>query len=128
MDGPPLAVPRRPHQSGRPCSLWSTSSVFCSTDKVTFANGQAQDVGFASPILYGIAANATAYAASFNNVTVGNNDIYGLDDGLVFPARKGYNMATGLGSPSSPARAVAPAWPFTCASTGQTSTRPRFQT
>ena len=43
------------------------------------------DAGFASPILYGIAANATAYAASFNNVTSGNNDVYGLDNGLFVP-------------------------------------------
>jgi subtilase family serine protease len=74
-------------------------SSYCSTDLVTFATGKVQDTGFASPILYGIAANPRAYAASFNNVTSGNNDIYGLDNGLVFPARAGYNMASGLGSP-----------------------------
>ena len=57
------------------------------------------DVGFASPILYGIAANPTAYAASFNDITTGDNDNYGLDSGLVFAARTGYDMASGLGSP-----------------------------
>ena len=75
------------------------ASKFCTADTVTFAHGKAPDAGFASPILYGIAANATAYAASFNNVSTGNNDLYGLDNGLVFPARKGYSMASGLGSP-----------------------------
>ena len=75
------------------------ASRFCSADLVTFANGKVQDAGFASPILYGVAANATAYAASFNNITVGNNDVYGLDNGLVFPAHAGYSMASGLGSP-----------------------------
>jgi hypothetical protein len=71
------------------------ASSSCSSDKV---NG-VQDVGFASPILYGIADNAAAYAASFNDITSGNNDVYGLDNGLVFPARTGYDMASGLGSP-----------------------------
>ncbi len=74
-------------------------SSYCSSDLVTFASGSAQDAGFASSILYGIAASPRAYAASFNNVTSGNNDIYGLDNGLTFPARAGYNMASGLGSP-----------------------------
>ena len=75
------------------------ASKFCTADTVSFANGKVTDAGFASPILYGIANSATAYAASFNNVTVGDNDLYGLDNGLVFPARTGYNMASGLGSP-----------------------------
>ena len=74
-------------------------SSYCSTDLVTFATGKVQDAGFASPLLYGIAANAKAYAASFNNIISGNNDVYGLDNGLVFPAHTGYNMASGLGSP-----------------------------
>ena len=71
------------------------SSSSCSGDIV---NG-AQDVGFASPILYGIAASPSAYAASFNDITSGNNDIYGLDNGLSYPARTGYDMASGLGTP-----------------------------
>jgi hypothetical protein len=79
------------------------ASPSCSADLVTFSTGngtaKVPDAGFASPLLYGTAANPKAYAASFNNVTVGNNDVYGLDNGLVFPARAGYNMASGLGSP-----------------------------
>ena len=71
------------------------ASPTCSADKI---NG-VQDVGFASPILYGIAADPTAYARSFNDIVSGNNDAYGLDNGLLFPARPGYNMASGLGSP-----------------------------
>ncbi len=71
------------------------ASAFCTGEKI---NGVA-DAGFASPILYGIAASPTAYAASFNDITTGNNDVFGLDNGLVFPARKGYDMASGLGSP-----------------------------
>jgi pro-kumamolisin-like protein/IPT/TIG domain-containing protein/List-Bact-rpt repeat protein len=54
-------------------------------------------VGFVSPLLYSVAANPTAYAASFNDVTAGNNDAYGASG--LFPATTGYDMATGLGSP-----------------------------
>ena len=39
------------------------------------------------------------YAASFTDVTTGNNDIYDLDGGQVFPATTGYDLASGLGSP-----------------------------
>ncbi len=56
-------------------------------------------VGFASPLLYDVASNPADYAASFNDITAGNNDIYGLDNGQVFPATTGYDLASGLGSP-----------------------------
>ncbi|MHB1988544.1 MAG: protease pro-enzyme activation domain-containing protein [Acidimicrobiales bacterium] len=56
-------------------------------------------VGFVSPLLYAVASNPTSYAASFNDITRGNNDIYGLANGAVFPATTGYDMASGLGSP-----------------------------
>jgi hypothetical protein len=77
------------------------ASPGCAADTIAFGGGEGSvpDVGFVSPILYGIAANPTAYAASFNDITVGNNDQYGLDNGLVFPAHAGYDMASGLGSP-----------------------------
>jgi hypothetical protein len=81
--------------------IWAASLVLVnasSTCKADVVHG-VQDAGFASPILYGIAANPVAYAASFNDVVSGNNDQYGLDSGLVFPARAGYDMASGLGSP-----------------------------
>jgi hypothetical protein len=71
------------------------ASPTCSADRV---NG-VPDVGFASPILYGIAANPAAYAASFNDIVSGNNDDFGVDEGLVFPAHVGFDMASGLGSP-----------------------------
>jgi hypothetical protein len=59
----------------------------------------AAGVGFAPPLLYAIASDPSAYAASFNDVSEGNNDQYGLDDGHVFAARKGFDLASGLGSP-----------------------------
>ncbi len=56
-------------------------------------------VGFAAPLLYGVASSPAQYAASFNDVTEGENDIYNLDGGLLYPATPGYDLATGLGSP-----------------------------
>jgi len=56
-------------------------------------------VGFASPLLYAVASDPGAYDASFNDITTGNNDVYGIDNGLVFPATTGYDLASGLGSP-----------------------------
>jgi subtilase family serine protease len=57
------------------------------------------DIGFASPLLYAVAENSTEYAESFHDITVGNNDVYGFDNGAAFPARTGYDLASGLGSP-----------------------------
>ncbi len=56
-------------------------------------------IGLATPLLYAVASNPTEYAASFHDITVGNNDVYGFQSGTVFPARTGYDMASGLGSP-----------------------------
>ncbi len=56
-------------------------------------------VGFADPLLYAVASVPSEYPASFNDVTKGNNDIYALDNGLVFPTTSGYDLASGLGSP-----------------------------
>jgi hypothetical protein len=55
-------------------------------------------LGFVNPKLYAIASNATEYKASFNDITVGDNDTFG-DAGGLYPATKGYDLATGLGSP-----------------------------
>jgi hypothetical protein len=56
-------------------------------------------VGFVNPLLYAVASNPAEYAASFNDVAAGNNDVYDLAGGQVFPARAGYDLASGLGSP-----------------------------
>jgi hypothetical protein len=70
------------------------ASASCQDNPAT-TNG----VGFVNPLLYGVASSPAADKASFTDVTAGNNDIYGLDNGLVFPATKGYDLASGLGSP-----------------------------
>jgi hypothetical protein len=56
-------------------------------------------VGFVSPLLYAVASSPGDYGASFNDITTGNNDVYGIDNGKVFPATTGYDMGSGLGSP-----------------------------
>lgn len=55
-------------------------------------------VGFVPPKLYDIASDPAEYAASFNDITIGNNDNFGAADGT-YPATTGFDMATGLGSP-----------------------------
>jgi hypothetical protein len=59
----------------------------------------ARGVGFASPLLYAVASDPSQYAASFHDITTGDNDLYDLSDGQVFPATTGDDLATGLGSP-----------------------------
>ena len=49
----------------------------------------ARGVGFVSPLLYDVASQPAEYAASFNDITSGNNDVYGLDNGLGVPATPG---------------------------------------
>lgn len=51
-------------------------------------------IGFINPPLYGSAAHI--YSSAFNDVTAGNNNIFG--QGL-YTAGPGYDMASGLGSP-----------------------------
>lgn len=86
--------------------IWSAmltlvnGSQTCSTNKVGFAGGEnVPDAGFANPLLYAVASSPTSYAASFNDVTSGNNDVFDIDNGAVFRATAGYDMASGLGSP-----------------------------
>ena len=68
------------------------ASATCQSNPAT-QNG----VGFLNPLLYSVASNPTAYAASFNDIKVGNNDAYG--DSNLFHATSGYDMASGLGTP-----------------------------
>jgi hypothetical protein len=95
------------------------ASATCAAQSAT-ANG----VGFVSPLLYAVASIPSQYAASFNDVTVGNNDIYGLDNGLVFPATKGYDLTTGLGSPRLTGPGDTPGLAFYLCSAGSQANRP----
>jgi subtilase family serine protease len=53
-------------------------------------------IGFINPKLYAIGANAGKYAADFHDITSGNNDFFGPG----FPAKTGYDLPTGLGTPN----------------------------
>jgi hypothetical protein len=80
--------------------IWAGMLALADASPTCRANpATASGVGFVPPLLYAIASEPTAYAASFNDITEGNIDQYGLDDGKVFPARPGYDLASGLGSP-----------------------------
>jgi subtilase family serine protease len=60
-------------------------------------------VGFANPALY--RAAGSAYGSDFHDVTSGNNDLSGTNDGR-YPAGSGFDMATGLGTPIGPGLAT----------------------
>ncbi len=70
------------------------ASPACSAHPATVAG-----VGFAGPLLYAVASDPSSYAASFNDIASGSNDLFGLGGGPLFGARSGYDLASGLGSP-----------------------------
>jgi subtilase family serine protease len=55
-------------------------------------------IGFANPALYALAS--ADYHRYFHDVTTGNNDLTGSHGGT-YPAKAGYDMASGLGSPDA---------------------------
>lgn len=56
-------------------------------------------VGFAAPLLYGVAGTSTTYHGGFTDITAGNNDMFNANRGN-YAATVGYDLATGLGSPN----------------------------
>ena len=95
------------------------ASATCAAQSAT-----ADGLGFVSPLLYSVASVPSQYAASFNDITVGNNDIYGFDNGRVFPATKGYDLSTGLGSPRLTGPGDTPGLAFYLCSAGSPANRP----
>jgi hypothetical protein len=80
--------------------IWAAMLALADASPTCRANAAtASGVGFVSPLLYAIASSPTAYAASFDDITEGDNDVYGLDGGKTFAATNGYDPASGLGSP-----------------------------
>ncbi len=80
--------------------IWAGMLALADASPTCLENPATADgVGFVSPLLYAIASDPASYAASFNDITEGNIDQYGLDEGKVFPARPGFDLASGLGSP-----------------------------
>ncbi len=58
--------------------LWAAMLADVNASSTCQNNPATHDgVGFLNPLLYAVASNPTAYAASFNDITAGNNDPYG---------------------------------------------------
>ncbi len=55
-------------------------------------------LGFATPLLYEV-GSSSGYADAFSDVTVGNNDNLEVGNGTNWTTRRGYDMASGLGTP-----------------------------
>ena len=62
---------------------------------VDVQSGKLKSVGFINPALYKLVAGGKKVV---NDITTGNDDYTTTGDGL-YPTTKGYDMATGLGSP-----------------------------
>lgn len=77
--------------------MWAGMLADVNESATCKANNLTNGVGFVDPLLYAVASNPTAYAASFNDITTGNNDPYGKSQ--LFQATTGYDMASGLGTP-----------------------------
>ena len=57
-------------------------------------------IGDINPALYSLARNPSSYAATFHDVTTGNNDVAELG-GFGFSAGPGWDAVTGLGTPNA---------------------------
>ena len=78
--------------------LWAAMTALIDVDQAKL-----RPVGFLNPVLYQIEAGTKHV---LNDVTVGNNDMTTTNGGR-YPATKGYDMATGLGTPDALAIAEA---------------------
>jgi len=103
--------------------LWAAMLADINASSGCVAGG---GVGFVSPSLYAVASVPAEYAASFNDVTKGNNDVYDLSNGEFFHAHTGYDMASGLGSPkvTGPSGGGGLA-SYLCAMAAATTSRPK---
>jgi hypothetical protein len=103
--------------------IWAASLALVNASPTCAARAVTRSgVGFVSPLLYAVASNPGDYGPSFNDITAGNNDVYGIDNGLVFPATTGYDLASGLGSPrlTDPGGSAGLAY-YLCSLAGQAS-------
>lgn len=73
--------------------LWA--ALLALTDASSACAGS--PIGFANPALYSVAATDPG---ALTDITVGNNDMT-RSDGGTYPARAGYDMASGLGTPTA---------------------------
>jgi len=78
--------------------MWA--AMLAEINASTGCHGLTRGVGFVSPLLYAVASSSAAdYADAFNDITVGNNDNLGVGGAVDYPAAKGYDLASGLGTP-----------------------------
>lgn len=105
--------------------LWAAMTALVNASPTCAGNsGTAHGVGFLSPLLYGVASVPAMYKASFNDITKGNNDSYAIDGHKVFPAAKGFDMASGLGSPQLTSPTGGHGLAYYLCRLGASSTRP----
>ena len=74
--------------------LWA--ALLALANEISLQHG-GHTLGFINPLLYQIARDPQKYAACFHDIVKGNNDNNGLNGGR-YPATRGYDLATGLGS------------------------------
>ncbi len=80
--------------------LWAaTLALVGASPACASARATRGGIGFAAPQLYALASDPARYAASFHDITAGSNDVDGLGGTRLYPARRGFDLATGLGSP-----------------------------
>jgi hypothetical protein len=83
---------------------WSAPTMSAITALADASTGCKADgtVGFEDPKLYQLASDKASYGNDFSDITVGNNDYTtsGYTGGL-YPSTKGYDLASGLGSPKA---------------------------
>ena len=72
------------------------AGIFALTNQLRAVKGKAA-LGFANPAIYSL-AKSPAYATDFHDITVGDNTLVGTTAG--FPAARGYDLATGWGTPN----------------------------
>jgi hypothetical protein len=103
--------------------LWAAMLADVNASATCKGNPATQNgVGFVNPLLYSVASNPTAYAASFNDIKMGNNDPFG--DSKLFQATAGYDMASGLGTPQLTQPGGGAGLAFYLCSQAPASTRP----
>ena len=78
--------------------LWAAFTAIANQVNAANTSCIGGSAGFLNPTLYQL-ASSTSTAASFNDVTTGNNDVL-LKNSGEYPATTGYDMASGLGTPN----------------------------
>jgi Pro-kumamolisin, activation domain/IPT/TIG domain/Fibronectin type III domain len=108
--------------------LWAaiTADINASTNCSSLPDG----LGFATPLFYQVASSDPAsYADAFSDVTAGNNDNLDVATSGTWSAAKGYDLASGLGTPRVTDANGEPGLDAQlCAAAGATTTAPAVST